>query len=100
MIRKQVARTLRSYRYGYVSDERLAVFRRVLDEAPGSIRALAEAAGVSHALLVRVRKGDRGLTSDTVQAVAAALRAWGDRCHALADALEDAPQDTRRRDAT
>lgn len=90
----------RSHQYGNLNEEQLTVFRRVLDEAPGSIRALADAAGVSHALLIRIRQGDRSLTPETVHAVVRALWDWGDRCHSLADALENAPRAPRGRNAT
>ena len=79
-----------SYQFGYVSKELMAVFERVLKEAPGSIRELARQADVSHALLIRVRDGDLRLTPETVEAIVAVLRTWEDRCHELADALEDA----------
>jgi len=67
---------------------RLEAFRRALQEAPGSLRELARAAHVSHTLLARVRDGERELTDETAQAVASALRQWGDSCAELADALE------------
>lgn len=38
----------------------LEAFRRALKEAPGSLRELARAAHVSHALLIRIRDGHRG----------------------------------------
>ncbi len=70
----------------------VAAFRRAIEGAPCSIRRLAEAAGVSHTLLLQVRDGDRRLTPATRRAVISALRSWGDRCHGLADALEDAAE--------
>ena len=56
------------------------------------MRKLAEAAGVSHTLLLQVRDGDRRLTPATRRAVVSALRGWGDRCHGLANALENAAE--------
>jgi hypothetical protein len=84
-----------------MSDYLLSAFRTALREMPGSIRALAREAGLSDALLIRVRDGERGLTRETVRAVAAALRGWGDRCHALAEALEqdDGPPEQGGTDA-
>lgn len=63
--------------------------RRVLEEAPGSVRALAEEAGLSDTLLLLVRDGERRLTPRTRQALVSALRRWGERCHELADLLEN-----------
>lgn len=62
--------------------------RRVLDDAPFSIRALAREAGVSHGLLTKIRDGERRLTEETREALVAALRRWGEQCNELADQLE------------
>ena len=70
--------------------------RRILREAPGSIRALAREAGVSEALLRAVRDGDHRLTREARDAVAAALRTWATRCGDLADALEALDVDPRQ----
>lgn len=65
-----------------------AILRRVLEEAPGSIRELAREAGVSHVLLLGIRDGRRRLTPETRDAVAGALRGWAGRLEELADELE------------
>lgn len=75
--------------YGNV-ERTSAVLRRVLDESPGSIRELAREAGVSHALLLAVRDGQRRLTPETREAVVTALQRWAERCEDLAEALEAA----------
>ena len=71
-------------------EETRAVLRRILEDAPGSIRAIAREADVSHALLVAIRDGDRRLTPRTREALTAALRRWADRCERLAEDLESA----------
>lgn len=63
--------------------------RRVLQETPGSIRALAREAGVSHVLLTKIRDGDRRLTPDTREALAAALERWSDSLDSLATELRE-----------
>lgn len=62
----------------------------VLEDSPASIRALARAAGVSHALLVAIRAGERRMTPATRDALVAALRRWSRKHAELADALEAA----------
>lgn len=64
------------------------MIRRVLEEAPGSIRELAREAGVSHSLLVAIRDGQRRLTPATREALATALRRWSERLEALAEQME------------
>ncbi len=63
---------------------------RAMEEAPGSVRELARAAGLDHAALVRVRDGEYNLTPGRVRSVIAALRAWSAGCADLADELEAA----------
>lgn len=83
--------------YGHMKDMRV-VLRKVLDETPGSIRELAREAGVSHPLLVAIRDGDRRLTPETQEALAAALRRWAERCEGLAEDLEAAEAQTSDRE--
>lgn len=85
----KLASSLGSDQYGHMEEAR-AVLRTILDEAPGSIRELAREAGISHPLLVAIRDGERRLTPETRDAVAAALRRWAERCEGLAEALEAA----------
>jgi len=75
-------------RYGY-GMETNAVLGRVLKGSPGSIRALAREAGVSHGLLVQIRDGGRRLTPETRRRLATALRRWSETCEELADDLEE-----------
>lgn len=71
-------------------ESKRAVLRRVLESAPGSIRALAREAGLAHVTLLKVRDGDRNLTPERWADVVAALRRWEATCGDLADALEAA----------
>lgn len=66
---------------------------RALTEAPCSLRALARAAAVDHALLVRIRQGRQAATPGVTEALAEALAGWGERCTGLAETLSGA---TRR----
>lgn len=59
-----------------------------VEAAPGSIRELAEKAGVSDALIRHVRDGRRRLTPATREALSGALRRWAARCEAAAAGLE------------
>lgn len=71
-------------------EETEAVLRKVLDAIPASNRALAREAGISPKLLRMIRDGDRRLTPETRDALAAALRRWEGRCGEAAEALEAA----------
>jgi hypothetical protein len=53
---------------------------RALEEAPGSLRAIAREAKVPHSTLVRIRGGERGATAEVARALAGALHRWGSRC--------------------
>lgn len=63
--------------------------RRILEETPGSIRALAREAGVSHVLLTKIRDGERRLTPGTREALAAALERWSERLDSFATELRE-----------
>lgn len=54
--------------------------RKALDDLPGSLRALARKAGVSHSTLVRILNGERSATPEVVEALADALGRWAKRC--------------------
>lgn len=56
------------------------VLRRALAQAPCSVRALAREAGLSPALLAMIASGERRLTPEAAEGLAAALDAWGERC--------------------
>jgi hypothetical protein len=86
-----------SDQYGHMTTGRV-VLRRVLRGCPGSMRALAREAGVSHGLLMAVRGGERRLTAATRGAVVQALRRWSGTCAALADELEAAELEPGGRD--
>lgn len=67
-----------------------AAVKRALGLAPGSLRALAREAGVSHALLLMVCRGQRGATRPVMAKVAAALTRWAANCERGATALRRA----------
>lgn len=62
--------------------------RSIIKGAPCSARQLAQAAGLSPTLLTLIQQGERSLTPETREALARALRKWGDTCHSLADDLD------------
>lgn len=79
---------------------RLAL-QAVLSRAPGSIRELARAAGLSHASLIQARDGQIGLKPESVRSIVEALRAWSTTCADLADRLEAAQQaETQKKEET
>ena len=61
--------------------------QKAMESAPCSLRALADAAGVDHTTLVRVRRGERAATQDLAAKVATALEAWGWDCTQAAKAI-------------
>lgn len=63
--------------------------RNVLEAAPCSARQLALEAGVSPALLTRIQKGERAMTSETRAALADALRKWSRDCDEAAELLTE-----------
>ena len=66
------------------------ILQRIRLEAPGTERELAKAAGLSHALLLHARGGERRLSDASVASIASVLREWGAVCARLADELEAA----------
>ncbi len=76
-------------------DEVTDAVRKAIDAAPCSMRRLAEAAGVDHAALVRIRSGERTATRDVAVRVAAALEAWASDCRESARTIRQAAK--RRR---
>jgi hypothetical protein len=58
----------------------IEVVRAVLAEVPCSERALARAAGLSSAMLPRIRGGSGRVTTDTARRLAAALEDWSKDC--------------------
>ncbi len=79
------------HQYGVM--DQMEVFRRVLDEAPGSLRELARAASVNHSTLSRMRSGEVPLSANVVEAVATALEGWGATCADLARRLREAKEE-------
>lgn len=75
--------------HAHMTPEREDAVRRALELAPGSLRALAEEAGVSEALLRAVRDGQRRATRTTVEALAGALERLADRSGQAAATLRD-----------
>jgi len=65
---------------GKVRENLTAAVLHALDAAPCSLRALARAAGVSHALLQQLRRGEFNATPAVAEKVASALDVWAGRC--------------------
>lgn len=70
-----------------------AALRDVLRRAPGSIRELAAAAGITDAALRQARDGQTNLTDERVRGVVKALRRWSATTAKLADRLEATLED-------
>lgn len=68
--------------------ERDEAVRRAVDHWPGSIRALAQEAGISDRLLRMIYEGKRSATPATVRGLAAALERFGRRVEEARNALE------------
>lgn len=66
------------------------VLRRAIRRAPCSIRALARTAGVSHAMLAAIVKGQERATPRVALKVAGALERWAARCAGEAAAVRAA----------
>jgi hypothetical protein len=64
---------------------------------PGSERALAQAAGVPHTTLVRIRSGALGASDDVARALVPVLRQYAKQCTNAADTLLRATVTTERR---
>lgn len=75
-------------------DKTTEAVRDAIDAAPCSMRALAAAAGVDHALLVRIRSGERRATREVAMKIVAALEIWANECRDAARAIR---QTTKRR---
>lgn len=87
MNQQALAASSRCDHYGHMTNGS-DVLRKILGNAPGSIRELAREAELSHGLLVAIRDGDRRMTTSTRAALVQALREWGETCTALAEELE------------
>ena len=64
--------------------------RLVLDEYPGSQRALAREAGLNHATLIHIRNGDHEATPRVALGLASAFRRCCERCKEAEALLSDA----------
>lgn len=71
-------RPVSQYNADTMSEELAEAVRRVLDEVPGSDRALARAAGISPSTLYRIRSGDRGCSPEIAEKLADTLQAWSE----------------------
>jgi hypothetical protein len=60
------------------------ITRKAIGAAPCSVRKLAQEAGLSHALLVYIGKGERQVTPAVAEAIADALDRWSKQCAAAA----------------
>ena len=70
-------------------DERTEAVRKALELAPGSILALAQAAGLSDRLLRMIRDGERRATTGALTALVAALEQMAGRHAQAAEVLRD-----------
>ena len=70
-----------------------------LDALPVSLRAVARAAGVSHVLLLQIRRGRLRATPTVARKVAAVLAAWGQTGTRQATAVRRAIAATTQRRA-
>lgn len=61
-------------------DKTTEAVRQAIEAAPCSLRCLADAAGVDHSVLVRIRSGERNATHDVAAKVAGALAEWASDC--------------------
>lgn len=77
-----------SYQTGTGADS-MDTIARALTAWPGSLRALAREAGISHVTLLRLRGGEAA-SAETASRVARALERTGRRCQAAAKALRGA----------
>ena len=69
--------------------------RHAIDKAPCSLRRLAEAAGVDHSTLVRIRSGERQATRDVAWRVRDALAKWASDCRSAERAIRRAMRKER-----
>ena len=76
-----------------MTPEKRDAVQRALKLAHGSIRALAEEAGVSDALIRHVRDGRRRATPALVEALAEAFERLGDRHREAAELLRETLDD-------
>jgi len=72
------------------------VVKAVLAELPCSERALARTAGLSSAMLPRIRAGHFAATPETAERLAGALETWSKDCAGAAGRLRRALARTRR----
>ena len=68
-----------------------------IDVSPCSERALAQAAGIDHSLLIRIRNGERSATPVVADKIADALEAWSEDCSRAAQRLRRVTQQRRAR---
>lgn len=80
----------RQHNVDTVRENLTRVVRDAIANAPCSMRALAEEAGVSPALLARITLGSRAATSPVALKVAAALERWSASCWREAQQLRRA----------
>ena len=67
----------------------------VMDTTPGSLRELAREAGVSHSLVSQIQNGKRNATTQTLDALAAALERWSYQCQVGAKRLQKKMEDDK-----
>jgi len=83
--------------FWYHMDRLTAAVARAIEAAPGTLRALGRAAGLSHVQLLRLTRGERTATPDVAGRIAKALEAWGAECARAAAGIRRAAQTRARR---
>ena len=63
-----------------------------IEDAPCSVKALADAAGVPQSTLARILSGERNATPEVAVAVAKALEGWSRDCDEAAESVRRATQ--------
>ena len=80
-----------------MADQLTQAVRKALDAAPGSLRSVARAAGLSHTLLRMIRDGERSATPAVAKAVAKALEQWEKNCGQAAARLRRVTKERGKR---
>ena len=75
----------------YVMTDRLTrTVQFAIRQAPCSVKALADAAGVPQSTLARIMSGERNATVAVAESLAGALRGWGRDCTKAAEQISRA----------
>ena len=78
-----------------MTDRLTRAVQRAIEAAPCSVAALALAATVPQSTLSRIQNGERNATPEVADAVAEALRQWGQDCTKAGDRLRQVTRTER-----